>query len=152
MEENQLWGGRSLSKAGNEVMIKSVLETIPTYFMSLFLLPSSLGDEIQSLINGFWWGGGGAPGKEIRWLSWDKLCIDKEHGGMRYHNLYVFNMALLGKQGWRLMHNLNSLVARLYKAKYFPHCDFMHASKGSNSSYVWRSIHEARLVLMEGCR
>lgn len=61
-------------------------------------------------------------------------------------------MALLGKQGWRLMSNPNSLVARHYKAKYYPWCDFMHAPKGSNSSFVWQSIHDARLVLKEGCR
>lgn len=51
------WRPRSLSRAGKGVMIKSVLKFIPAYFMSLFLLPSSLEVEIQSLINGFWWGG-----------------------------------------------------------------------------------------------
>lgn len=31
-------------------MIKLVLQSIPTYFTGLFLLPSSLEDEIESLI------------------------------------------------------------------------------------------------------
>lgn len=61
-------------------------------------------------------------------------------------------MDLLGKQGWRLLNFLNSLVAKLYKAKSYPRCDFMHASKGSKPSFVWRNIHEANLVLKEGCR
>lgn len=146
------WGGRSLSKAGKEVMIKSVLQSIPTYFMSLFLLPSSLEDEVESLTSGFWWGGSGATGRGMRWLAWDKLCIDKDRGGMGFRNLYVFNVALFGKQGWRLMHNPNSLVAQLCKSKYFPRCDLKYATKGNSPSFVWRSIHEARLVLVEGCR
>lgn len=50
------------------------------------------------------------------------------------------------------MHIPNSLVAGFYKAKYYPRCDFMYASKGNNPSFVWRSIHEVRLVLGEGCQ
>lgn len=46
----------------------------------------------------------------------------------------------------------NSLIARLYKVKYYPRCDFMHAMKGSNSSFVWESIHEACVVRKEGFR
>jgi hypothetical protein len=32
------WRGRALSKAGKEVMIKSVLQTIPSYVMGVYLL------------------------------------------------------------------------------------------------------------------
>jgi hypothetical protein len=40
------WSGRALSGAGREVLIKSVLQSIPTYMMSIFLIPSSLGDDL----------------------------------------------------------------------------------------------------------
>lgn len=63
------WGGQFLSKDGKEVIIKSVLQSIPTYFMSIFLLPSSLEDEIQSLINCFGWGGSSTTRRGICWLS-----------------------------------------------------------------------------------
>ncbi|KAK2414453.1 hypothetical protein QL285_037042 [Trifolium repens] len=36
------WRGRTLSRAGKEVMIKSVLQAIPSYIMSVYLLPSSI--------------------------------------------------------------------------------------------------------------
>lgn len=101
-KKNNSWGGRSLSKAGKKVIIKSVLQSIRTYFMSLFLLPSSIEDEIQSLINGFWWGCSGAR-RSIQWLL--VVCV--------FRNLYVFSVALLGKQEWRLLNNPNSLVEGL---------------------------------------
>jgi hypothetical protein len=41
------WRGRSLSKAGKEVMIKSVLQAIPSYVMSVYLLPESLINDIE---------------------------------------------------------------------------------------------------------
>lgn len=85
-------------------------------------------------------------------MAWDKLTMSKCDGGMRFWNLYVFSVALLGKQGWRLMSQPDTLVAKLYKAKYYSRYDFLEAKRGSNSSYVWRSLHEARVDLKEGLR
>jgi hypothetical protein len=65
------WSSKSLSKAGREVLIKSVLQSIPTYFMSIFTIPSSLCDEIEKMMNSFWWGHSGSTNKGIHWLSWD---------------------------------------------------------------------------------
>lgn len=38
------------------VFIKSVLQAIPTYVMSCFLLPKTLCDAIESIFNQYWWG------------------------------------------------------------------------------------------------
>jgi hypothetical protein len=35
------WRGRALSKAGKEVMVKSVLQAIPSYVMSVYLIPET---------------------------------------------------------------------------------------------------------------
>ena len=51
------WKGRALSKAGKEVMIKSVLHDIPSCIMSIYLLPNSVIDDIEKMINAFWRGG-----------------------------------------------------------------------------------------------
>jgi hypothetical protein len=51
------WRCRPLSKAGKEVMVKSVLQAIPTYVMSIYLLPDTLIKEIERMLNAFWWGG-----------------------------------------------------------------------------------------------
>jgi hypothetical protein len=34
-------------------------------------------------------------------------------------------IAMLGKQGWRVMNNQNILIAKLFKARYFSHSDFL---------------------------
>jgi hypothetical protein len=95
----QQWSGKHLSKAGREVLIKSVAQSIPTYCMSTFLLPTTLGDEIQRMLNSFWWGSNREQNKGINWLSWDKLTMRKEFGGMGFRHLHGFNLAMLGKQG-----------------------------------------------------
>jgi len=50
------WSGKCLSKAGCEVMIKYVLQAIPSYVMSIFQLPTTLLDSIKKMMNFFWWG------------------------------------------------------------------------------------------------
>ena len=45
-----------LSRAGKEVLIKAVAQSIPTYTMGVFLLPAKLCDELDSLCARFWWG------------------------------------------------------------------------------------------------
>ena len=48
--------------------------------------------------------------------------------------------------------NPNSLVARVYKAKYYPHGDVLNASLGSRPSYAWRSIMQGLEVVKRGSR
>lgn len=50
------WEGKLLSQAGKEVLIKSIIQVIPTYTMSCFKLPITLCHEIESLVWKFWWG------------------------------------------------------------------------------------------------
>ncbi|KAH9678675.1 putative reverse transcriptase/RNA-dependent DNA polymerase [Citrus sinensis] len=59
---------------------------------------------------------------------------------------------MLGKQGWRLLTNPNTLVAHLFKARYYPNTSFAEAQLGSNPSYVWRSILAAQLAILQGSR
>jgi hypothetical protein len=132
----QQWSGKHLSKAGREVLIKSVAQSIPTYCMSTFLLPTTLGEEIQRMINSFWWGSNRRQGKGINWLSWDKLTMCKEYGGMGFRHLFGFNLAMLGKQGWKLLTHPDTIVTRIYKARYFPRTNFLGARLGHNPSFI----------------
>jgi len=77
-------------------MIKSVMQAIPSYVMSIFLLPTTFVGKIEKMINAFWWGNGGNSNRGIRWLSWDKLIVHKKFGGMSFKDLTTFNLAMLG--------------------------------------------------------
>lgn len=69
---------------------------------------------------------------------------------MGFRDLGKFNIAFLAKQGWRLVTNLNSLLGRIYKARYYPHTSFWNVTLGTNPSYTWKSIFAARKVLEDG--
>ena len=52
----QGWERKLLSQAGREVLIKSVIQAIPTYTMGRFKIPLGLCNDIEAMIKKFWWG------------------------------------------------------------------------------------------------
>jgi ribonuclease HI len=143
------WKEKFLSHAGKEILLKAVIQAIPTYTMSVFQLPKTICKEINSLMSKFWWGFKENTSK-IAWMSWKRLGKTRESGGLGYRELEAFNLALLAKQGWRLLSQPDTLVARVYRAKYFVGGDFLASSLGRGPSFAWRSIWNARSLLQEG--
>ncbi|KAA3476902.1 reverse transcriptase [Gossypium australe] len=61
----------------------------------------------------------------------------------------------IGKQGihwckWRYLCSYKEEGARVFKAKYFPDCNFHFSSFGRSSSFVWRSIWATKDALEKG--
>ena len=50
------WESKLLSQAGREILIKVVAQALPTFTMSCFKLPITLRNEIEALIQKFFWG------------------------------------------------------------------------------------------------
>ena len=69
---------------------------------------------------------------------------------MGFKDLALFNDALLAKQAWRLLHNKDTLLHKVFESKFFPTCSFMEAPDNSSGSYAWRSILKGREVLWRG--
>ncbi|KAL6219594.1 hypothetical protein ACLB2K_007353 [Fragaria x ananassa] len=97
-QRTQGWREKLLSVAGKEILIKAVIQAIPTYIMNCFELPKYLCDDMHKLMAQFWWGDKEGKAK-IHWLSWDKLCRSKREGGLGFKNMHDYNLALLAKQG-----------------------------------------------------
>ena len=148
----QKWNQKLLSRAGKEILLKTVAQVLPIYAMNIYLLPMELYRELERMMNSFWWGRKGPGNGGIIWMKWERMCKPKTHGGIRFKRLHVFNVAMLGKQGWRLLTNPNILVARLFKVRYYPNTSFAEARLGSNPRYVWRSILTAHPTIIRGSR
>ena len=73
-------------------------QAIPTYTISVFLLPTAFCDDMTSMVRRFWWGQKNGK-NNTTWICWDKICVPKTEGGLGFHDLKAFNLALLAKQG-----------------------------------------------------
>ncbi|OMO67876.1 reverse transcriptase [Corchorus capsularis] len=145
------WNCRFLSIAGKSILIQSTAQSIPQYLMSVFKFPQTFLHELNMAVANYWWGKG-SERRSIHWKNWSSLCISKLDGGLGFRDFEAFNLALLAKQCWRLMHNQQSLCFRLLKAKYINNSNFLQANLRTNPSFVWRSLLAGRKILVEGSR
>ncbi|KAA3469492.1 reverse transcriptase [Gossypium australe] len=141
--DNQRMG--QWSTRGKEVFIKSVLQAIPNYAMNCFLLPKSFCEELEAIFAKFWWQHGKKK-KGIHWCQWKFMCRSKEEWGMGFRNMSQFNISLLAKQGWRIINNEESLVARFRKYMFL----YVEKHMGSNR-YFEKKVCFGELVQETVC-
>lgn len=128
----QGWKSLLLNQAGKEVLIKSVLQAVPTYAMSLLKFPKGFYADLCAKIANFWWRTNHDRG--VHWRKWEIMTLSKKDGGMGFKDFEHLNQALLAKQAWRLLEQPHSLWARIIKSIYFPNCSFLEAKKGRSPS------------------
>uniref|UniRef100_A0A803PQN1 Reverse transcriptase domain-containing protein n=1 Tax=Cannabis sativa TaxID=3483 RepID=A0A803PQN1_CANSA len=146
---SKVWSHKFFSKAGKEVLLKSVIQAIPSYAMSCYKLPASICHKIEKLMAQFWWGSFGNHSK-AHWKSWPSLCQSKFFGGLGFRSLIHHNQALLAKQAWRVLTTPDSIASQILKARYFRQSSFLQASKGHSPSFSWSSLLWGRELLKEG--
>ncbi|GAA0149139.1 hypothetical protein LIER_36871 [Lithospermum erythrorhizon] len=78
---DQGWNHKSLSYSGRMVLIQSVLQALPMYYMQSLELPIGVTQRLQKIFNQFLWGST-TDAKHIHWCSWQKACLPFDEGGL----------------------------------------------------------------------
>jgi hypothetical protein len=85
-----IYDEKYMSSGAKEVLIKSVLQALPTYAMGIFKFSYGLCDDLMQLIRNFWWGDKENE-KKVHWISWEKMIAPKCYGGMGFRDMRAFN-------------------------------------------------------------
>ncbi|XP_074314331.1 uncharacterized protein LOC141649543 [Silene latifolia] len=112
----QGWRGKLLSKAGREVLIKAVANSLPTYVMSVFKIPATFCNVLRSMVSRFWWGHGeGKRGKQAWRLVADPECLWARVMKAKYYHTRDFMNAEVGQRPsytWRSIIGAREVLER----------------------------------------
>ncbi|GJY52247.1 RNA-directed DNA polymerase, eukaryota [Tanacetum coccineum] len=143
------WKLKLLSIGGHLTLIKSVLSSLPLYYMSLFKVPKGVLSKMESIRRNFFNGVENAK-KKMSLIGWNKFLASKKNGGLDVSSFFAYNRALLFKWIWRFLANGASFWSRFISAIYG-----IHGALDNSSSYSRRSpwldiVNEVRKLASKG--
>ncbi|KAJ0921865.1 putative reverse transcriptase zinc-binding domain-containing protein [Helianthus annuus] len=107
-----IWKAKTLSYGGRITLIKSVLNSLPTYYLSLFKAPAKVLSALDKIRRVFFWGGSEDKAK-MNWVAWEKTIAPVEFGGLGFGSIRDTNLAMLAKWWWRFKTEKYSLWRRV---------------------------------------
>lgn len=135
------WKRRVLSFGGRLTLIKSVLGSLPIFFLSLFKIPEGVAKEIEGIQARFLWGSDDLK-RKIHMVCWSKIKHSKENGGLGVRGIKEMNDALLLKWWWRFGSEKGALWRKIICAKYKMNSNLWLPSMDINRhvSVFWKDI------------
>ena len=128
-----MWKAKTLSRASRLILIKSVLNNMPIYYMELFKIPKAVVKKIIQVQRKFFWAGS-KNGRGIPLVAWEIIQRPKHLGGLCVGDLVIKNTALLFKWWWHFFYGNESLWKRVIASNHY------------------RSLNIQELVLEEGVK
>ena len=93
------WNSKFLSFGGRKQLITSVLQSMQLYWMLVFILPSTIIHDLETLFRDFLWTQGDVSRGKCR-IAWDAVCKPIDNGGLGFKRLAIWNRALVTKHIW----------------------------------------------------
>ncbi|XP_033130110.1 uncharacterized protein LOC108870173 [Brassica rapa] len=116
---------------------------------SCYRLRKTTATKLTSAVAQFLWSPGGST-KDMQWKSWDKVCVNKDEGGLGFKDITDFNTAMLGKQLWCLIDKPHTLFSGVFKGRYYRNASLLEPIRSYAPSYGWQSIVSARTLVSKG--
>ncbi|XP_021848080.2 uncharacterized protein [Spinacia oleracea] len=143
------FSSRNLSAAAKLVVINSVLVASITHVLSVFLIPKSICERIDSLCLRFWWRSSDSS-RGMSLAPSSIIHLPKGMGGLGVRKTATFNHALLAKSAWRIFHHPQLLLSRIYKVRYPSLAIHPPSVCVSRPSWGFRSLAQGFQVLGQG--
>lgn len=135
------WKHKLLSVGGRLTLVKSVLNSLPLFFFSLFRATASTLKILEKLHLNFFWGSLNSD-RKIIWAKGSRSFTGFDDGGLNIGCLKSINLALLCKWLWRFRIDNKALWARLIKAIYRPYGG-LNLPQPPTSAAPWAAILKA---------
>ncbi|XP_062089528.1 uncharacterized protein LOC133796064 [Humulus lupulus] len=143
------WSSRLLSFAGRAQLIHSVLLGIRSFWMSIFLLPKSVINEIDHLCRRFLWGTSTSNENrsKVHLTTWEQVCLPKSLGGIGFKEGSKWNKVLLAKFLWVISSKQGILWVKWVDAIYLKGQSFWDYKFHSDVSWYWRKLVNLKVLI-----
>lgn len=142
-----------LSRAGHLVLIKSVLQTILVYWITLSWVAKGIPSQIKKICGRIIWAG---PKEDdvLPWVTWEKIARPKDKGRWGIKDLSCFSHSLAAKSGWSLL-TKDKLWTLVIKKKYLDPLELVvwlrtPGKSYSNSLVIWKAMIESFDIVVDG--
>ncbi|KAJ9561524.1 hypothetical protein OSB04_006684 [Centaurea solstitialis] len=142
----QNWKMKALSFGGRRQLVISVLQSLQLYWMAVFVFPSSVLHELESIFRSFLWSQGDSAQGKCR-IAWNVLCCPRECGGLGFKNLSIWNRALIAKNMWDILTSRPTLWVSWVRSLNIHSSNFWIIRKTNAWSWVLRKMMDLRSVL-----
>ena len=138
---------KHMSYAVRLQLTKSVLISICTYWMQMFLLPKQTIYEIKKKIHHFLWAGSSTNHGSHK-VAWRVVFSSKQEGGLGLPDLNLWNKVLLGHTMWNLInHPSSSLWSSWVHSTKCRGTPFLQMDMKGSMAWTWRCLLKLRHVL-----
>ncbi|KAI3450765.1 hypothetical protein Pfo_007430 [Paulownia fortunei] len=100
------WTCNSLSYAGRAELIRTVLQGVECFWLSILPIPATVISRITRLCRLFLWGSRNAP------IAWKEVSLPRDEGGLGFRDLRCWNLALWTKLLWNIHAKKDTLWVR----------------------------------------
>ncbi|GJX14945.1 hypothetical protein Tco_0580893 [Tanacetum coccineum] len=145
------WKMKTLSIGGRLTLLKSVLGSIPIFYMSIFKAPISVLHKLESIRSHFF-NGHDQDNRKAKWVKWDHVLTPKVKGGLGVSSLYALNRALMLKWVWKFHYHSSSLWSRVMKAIHGEDGKIGKTPKVRNNSCWLNIVNEIFVLNLKGIK
>ena len=117
------WAGATLSYAGRTELIKSVLQGVECFWLSILPIPSRVKSKIVQLCRNFLWSGKCTTNKRPL-VAWKEVTLPKVKGGLGLRDSKAWNKALLSRTLWDIQSKKETLWVQWVHQRYMKGCCF----------------------------
>ena len=142
------WAGASLSYAGRTELIRSVLQGVECYWLTILPIPTGVRKKITQLCRNFLWSGRATVNKKPL-VAWKEVTLPRHEGGLGIRNSKAWNKALISKTLWDIQAKKDSLWVQWIHHIYMSRISFWEYKNKHEDSPLLKQIIALRDEIIE---
>lgn len=131
-----LWKAHTHSTGGHIMLVKAVLECLPSYYFSLYWALVKVIETLEAKKRRFLWGGNEGKSKTC-WVGWNGFTSTKEDGELDLCPLKYSNLALLSKWWWCFKVEKDSLWKKVITGIHYTPRSWLVMPRNKSLSGTW---------------